>query len=259
MGAAVRALTRNPDSAGLPAGVDVVPADLSIPGTLDAGLDGVEAVFLVWPFLTAEAAPAVLDAVAKHARRIVYLSSSGIHDDVEQQTNMITQFHAAVERLIERSGLEWTFLRPSGFAANTLAWAPQIRVDGVVRWVYGAAARSLIHERDIAAVAVRALTGDGHGGAKYVLTGPQPLTQAEQVRTIGEAIGRPLRWEEISREAAREQMLTYWPPALVDGALDAWAELVTEPELVTPTVEEVTGVPARTFREWATDHADDFR
>lgn len=255
----VRALTRNPDSAGLPGGVDVFRGDLSHPDTLDVCLDGVESVFLVWPFLTAEAAPAVLDVVAKHARRIVYLSSSGIRDDVEQQTNPITAFHAAVERLIERSGLEWTFLRPSGFATNTLAWAPQIRADGVVRWVYAAAARSLIHERDIAAVAVRALTGDGHGGAKHVLTGPQPLTQAEQVRAIGRVIGRPLRWEEISREAAREQMLTYWPPSFVDGALDAWAELVTEPELVTPTVEAVTGTPAHPFREWATDHADDFR
>ena len=72
-------------------------------------------------------------------------------------------------------------------------------------------------------------------------------------------IGRPLRYEEISPEAARQEMLTYWPPALVDGALDAWAKFVTEPERVTPTVEEVTGVPARTFREWAIDHADDFR
>ncbi|MGH8903742.1 MAG: hypothetical protein ACRDYA_19225 [Egibacteraceae bacterium] len=176
-------------------------------------------MFLVWPFLTAEAG-ARGPRRGRQARAPHRLPVVGIRDDVEQQTNPITQFHAGVERLIERSRLEWTFLRPSGFAANTLAWAPQIRADGVVRWVYGTAARSLIHERDIAAVAVRALTGDGHGGAKYVLTGPQPLTQAEQVRPIGEAISRPLRWEEISREAAREQMLTYWPPALVDGALD---------------------------------------
>lgn len=54
-------------------------------------------------------------------------------------------------------------------------------------------------------------------------------------------------------------MLTSWPPALVDGALDAWAEMVTVPELVTPTVEAVTDAPARTFRDWATDHAGDFR
>jgi uncharacterized protein YbjT (DUF2867 family) len=258
-GAAVRALVRNPDSAGLAGGVDVVRGDLSVPDTLDGCLDGVEAVFLLWPGLPVDFAPAVLDAVKKHARRIVYLSSLSVRDDLEQQTSLITAFHASIERLIEQSGLEWTFLRSSGFATNTLGWAPQTRADGVVRWPFGAAARSLIHEWDIAAVAVRALTDDGHGAAKYILTGPQSLTQVEQVHTIGEAIGRSLRYEEISREAARQQMLTYWPPSLVDGALDAWAKMVTEPELVSPTVEEVTGVPARTFRAWAIDHAGDFR
>ena len=258
-GAAVRALVRNPDSAGLASDVDVVRGDLSAPDTPDGCLDGVEAVFLVWPFVTADFAPAVLDAVRKHARRIVYLSSLSVRDDLEQQTDPITAFHADIERLIAQSGLEWTFLRSSGLATNTLGWAPQIRAAGVVRWPYGAATRSLIHEQDIAAVAVRALTSDGHGVTKYVLTGSQSLTQVEQVHTIGEVIGRMLRYEEISREVARQQMLTYWPPALVDGALDAWARMVTEPELVSSTVEEVTGAPARTFREWAIDHAGHFR
>lgn len=128
-----------------------------------------------------------------------------------------------------------------------------------MRWPYGEAARSLIHERDIAAVAVRVLTEDGHGGEKYVLTGPEALTQVEQVRAIGEAIGRSLRFEEISPEAARKQMLAGgWPPSLADGALDYWAKLVMEPEPVTHVVEEVTGAPARTFGQWALDHADDF-
>jgi uncharacterized protein YbjT (DUF2867 family) len=273
-GAAVRALTRDPGSAGLPDGVEVVRGDLSALATLDACLDGVEAVFLVWPFLTAKAAPALLQAVAKRTRRIVYLSSMSVRDDRERQADTISAFHADIERLVEQSGLEWTFLRPSGFATNTLMWTPQIRADGVVRWPYGAARRSLIHERDIAAVAVRALTSDGHGAKKYILTGPEALTQVEQVRTIGETIGRPLRFEEIPPKAARQRLLTAWGipslaarflPArsrvrrLADGALDAWATMVDEPEPVTPTVQELTGAPARTFREWAIDHADDFR
>jgi uncharacterized protein YbjT (DUF2867 family) len=171
----------------------------------------------------------------------------------------INQLHADIERLIERTGLAWTFLRASGFATNALWWAPQIRADGVVRGPYGAAVRSSIHERDIAAGAVRALTGDGHAGAQHLLTGPQALTQVEQVRAIGEAIGRPLRYEEIAREAARRQLLAALPPSVVDGILDAHARFVAEPERVVPTVEEDTGAPARTFREWAIDHADAFR
>lgn len=261
-GARVRALVRNPEAAGLPREVEVVRGDLAVPATVKAGLDGAESVFLMWPFLTADLAPAVLDVVmlSKHARRIVYLSSLWVRDDVEEQSDPIIQFHADLERLIERSGLEWTFLRASGFARNALGWAPQIRSESVVRGPYGAAARSPIHERDIAAVAARALAGNGHGGAKLVLTGPQVLTHVEQMHAIGEAIGRRLRWEEIPPQSARTQMLSEgWPLPLVDAVLSGWARLVTEPESVTSTVEDITGAPARTFREWARDHVADFR
>jgi uncharacterized protein YbjT (DUF2867 family) len=174
-GAAVRALARDPETAGLPGDVEVAGGDLSDPDTLAPALKGVEAVFLVWPFTTAEGAPAVLAAIERETRLLVYLSSAG-----GQQPDPIGLFHADTERLIEKSKVDWTFLRPSGFASNTLMWAGQIRGEGVVRWPYGAATRSLIHESDIAAVAVRALTGGGHGGAKHVLTGPELLTQADQ-------------------------------------------------------------------------------
>jgi uncharacterized protein YbjT (DUF2867 family) len=262
-GARVRALTRDPDAAALPAGADVVRGDLSGPDGpdgLEAGLDGVGSVFLVWPFGTAEGAPPVLEAVGKYARRIVYLSSMGVREDLERQADPITQFHADIERLIERSGLEWTFLRPGGFATNTLGWAQQIRAGDVVRWPFGAMARPLIHERDIAAAAVHALIDDGHGGAKHVLTGPEALTQVEQVHAIGVALGRPLRFEETPREAARQQLIAAWGDAsLADGALTGWARMMDEPEPVTHTVAELTGRPARTFGEWAIDHAADFR
>ncbi len=256
-GAKARALTRNPDAAGLPAGVDVVRGDLFQPATLAASLDGVDSVFLLWPATTLDGAAEVVELVASHARRVVYLSAMAVRDDLDEQP---AAFWAGVERLIRRTSLEWTFLRPTGFATNALMWADQIRSGSVVHWPYGAATRSLIHERDIAAVAVRALTGDGHGGAKYVLTGPEALTQAEQVHAIGEAIGRPVRWEELSPDVARQELLAAWGDAsFVDTALGAWADMVTVPEPVTTTVEQVTGVPARTFREWAADHADAFR
>ncbi len=102
--AAVRALVRNPDQVSLPSGVEVVRGDLSDPDTLNASLIGGEAVFLMWPFPTARAAPAVLDAVSKHARRIVYLSSMSVSDDLERQSDPISAFHADIEHLIEQSG-----------------------------------------------------------------------------------------------------------------------------------------------------------
>jgi uncharacterized protein YbjT (DUF2867 family) len=259
-GARVRALTRNPSSAALPAEVDVVGGDLIAPDTLDGHLEGVDAVFLVWRSLGADAAP-FLNAVAKRARRIVFLSSAAVRDDMEEQANPIGKAHADIERSIERSGLEWAFLRPGGFATNARWWwGPQIRVGDVVRWPYGAAAWAPIDERDIAAVAARALTekGQRHAGAKYYLTGVRSLTQAEQVQTIGEAIGRALRFEEISPEAAREQLLDLLSATAVDMMLTSWARMTTDPALITDTVAEITGAPARTFRQWAIDHAGEF-
>jgi uncharacterized protein YbjT (DUF2867 family) len=246
-GASVRALVRDPGAHHLPAGVEAVRGDLSEPDGLAGHLDGADAVFLVWPFFGAEGADRVVDVLAPRARRIVYLSAeAGKRPD---------SFWARVERAIEPAATEWTFLRPTGFAANTLMWADQIRTAGVVRWPYGEAARSLIHERDIADVAVRALTEDGHAGARYVLTGPETLTQIEQAREIGTALGRTVAWEELSREEAEDELAGRVPAT----ALDTWAGFVETPEIVTSTVRDVTGRPARPFGEWARDHVDDFR
>lgn len=239
-------------------GVEAVAGDLSEPATLEAALAGTGSVFLVWPFLTTEHAPAVLDALGRHARRVVYVSSSGVDRTAERQTDPIRQLHADMEALIEKSGLEWTVLRADTFASNACGWAGQIRAGDVVRGP-DTAATAVIDERDIAAVAVRALTEDGHAGAVYVLTGPQVLSRAQQVRAIGEAVGRSLRFEAVPADVARERMLADGrPPALVDALL-AGAEARPASELITTAVEELTGAPARTFASWAADRADVFR
>jgi uncharacterized protein YbjT (DUF2867 family) len=177
-----------------------------------------------------------------------------------QQPNPVAALHARIEGLIEASDLRWTFLRPGIFAANALSWwAPQIRAGDVVRWPYAAVPTAPIHERDIAAVAVRALLETGHDGADYVLTGPQSLSHLDQVLTIGEVIDRPLRFEELSPEAARRELIAIMPASIVNMLLAAWAAAASRPALVTSTVAEITGTPARTFRDWATDHAARFR
>ncbi|HUR07846.1 MAG TPA: NAD(P)H-binding protein [Nonomuraea sp.] len=255
-GLPVRALVRDPGRAKLPEGVEAVKGDLTVPETLEPALNDVESVFLIWPGFAAETAAPVVKAIAAQARRVVYLSA-----DVEDLADgeEATLFHQEVERLIRHTGMSWTFLRPGGFAANTLGWADQVR-QGVVRWPYGEARRALIHEKDIAAVAVHVLTSAGHGGAKYVLSGPEQLSQAEQVRIIGEAVGREVRWAELPLDAAREQLLAAWGDArFVDGALAGWGAFVDTPERITDTVPKLLGRPALTFREWAADHAADFR
>ena len=256
--AQVRAMTRNPGAAGLPPGVEVVRGDLTVPAGLDGCLEGVDVVFLVWT-APADAAPAAVDRIAQQAGRIVLLTAPHkTPHPLFQQPNPLAAMYAEIERLIEASGLQWTFLRPGMFAANALSWwAPQIRAGDVVRWPYADAPTAPIHEGDIAAVAVRALLEDGHDGGEYVLTGPHSSTQSEQVATIGEVIGRPLRLEEISPEEARRE-LPFPAPAL-NMLLNAWAAAVGQPALVTSTVAEITGRPARTFQDWVSDHAEAFR
>jgi uncharacterized protein YbjT (DUF2867 family) len=168
----VRALTRRPATAGLPAAVDVVAGDLTVPESLDAALQGVGAVFLLWT-APPSTAPAVVARLASHARRVVFLSSPHrTPHPFFQQPNPGALLHAEVERLIAAAGLASTIVRPGMFASNArLWWASMIRDGDVVRWPYGAAETAPIDERDIAAVAARALHGDGHTGGDYVLTG----------------------------------------------------------------------------------------
>jgi uncharacterized protein YbjT (DUF2867 family) len=255
----VTALVRDPSAARLPPAVTVVPGDLCEPAALATRLGSFEAMFLVWPFGTAEGAAGLLEVLGPRLRRIVYLSSMSVRDDLATQLDPISAFHAELERHIRGAVDDWTFLRSSGLATNTLGWASQIREDGVVRWVNADAARSLVHERDLAAVAVEALTTDDHRRAVYQLTGPAAITQAAQVAAIGEAIGRPVSFEEIPREAARAPLAEALSPAAADAILDGHAALATTPEAVTTAVHDVLGRPALSFRRWAADHAEDFR
>ncbi len=260
-GTRFRAMTRNPDSLRMPPEVDVVRGDLTVPESLDRCLENINTVFLVWVAPPAAIGDA-LERIAKHARRIVFLTAPlKTPHPFFQQPNPARGAAERIERLIEASGLEWTFLRAGMFAGNARHfWGPQIRAGGVVRWPYLDAPTAPTDERDLAAAAVRTLCEDGHARAEYVLTGPQSLTQREQVHTIGRAIGRSLHVEEISPEDARSELLPVLGSlTVVNMLLNAWAAAIGQPAFVTSTFAEVTGAPPRTFLEWATDHAAEFR
>lgn len=261
----VRAMVRNPDSADLPAEVEIVRGDFTIPATLDRTLENVDAAFLVWIAPRTAVGPA-LERIVRHAPRVVFLSSP--HQTPrpffqqpgwqpgEPMANPFAALHMEIERLIQASGCQWTFLRPGMLAANSRPWwAAQIRA-GVVRWPYADVPTSPIHERDIAAVAALVLCEEGHDKKDYVLTGPQSLSQREQVLTIGEVLDRPMRFEEITPEEARRELPM--PPSVIEMLLSAWKAGAGQPAFVTSTVADLTGRPARTFREWVIDHAAEF-
>ena len=259
-GVPVRALThRSAAAATLPANVEVVTGDLTVPESLEAGLRGVSAVFLVWTVPPATA-PAVVERLASYARRVVFLSSP--HQTPHpffRQPNPMAVLHADIERLIAAAGLESTIIRPGMFASNALYWwAAAIRAGGVVRWPYGAAETAPVDDRDVAAVAARTLYQDGHAGGDYVLTGPQSLSQAEQVNIIGDVLGRRIRFEELSPEEFRSETAASWPRPAVDMLLAAWAATLGSPAFITSTVSGILGSAPRSFRQWAADHATAF-
>jgi uncharacterized protein YbjT (DUF2867 family) len=215
----------------------------------------VDAAFLLWPSFSAEGAAPVVEALTEQVRRVVYLSALNVKDDQPAEFNGVW---GEVEQLL--AGSDWTFLRVGGFAANTLTWAPEIRAGSTVSMPSPKAGRSLIHERDIADIAVLALLDDAHIGRKYELTGPQVLTQEEQLALIGNAIGKDLRVVEQTPEEARQAMLAMGADKiLAESSVHYWASLVDDPEPVTPDYKNLTGNPGRTFHQWAQDHADTFR
>jgi len=254
----VRALTRDPARARLP-GAEVVGGNLADADSLEPALAGVDTVFLVWPQASADHPGAAIEAIARRARRLVYLSSLTVRDDLDVQTHPMTMIHARIEDQIRRSGLGWTFLRAGTFATNALGWADEIRETGAVRLPYPRAGRSPIVADDIAAVAARVLIRDVLDGVTHILTGPEQLTLAEMVATVGEAVGRPVGAIPIPPEVARAELIADGASEeLADAALAYWARLVAEPEPVTDTVERIAGAPACTFASWTRAHATAF-
>jgi len=144
------------------------------------------------------------------------------------------------------------------FASNALFWwAPAIRANGVVRWPYGGAETAPVDERDVAAVAARTLSEEGYAGGDFVLTGPESLSQAEQVSIIGDVLGRRIKFEELSPDQFRSEA-EGWPRPAVDMLLAAWAATMGVPAFLTSTVFDILGAQPRSFRQWVADHATAF-
>ena len=256
----VRVLSRHPEAAQLPAPVEVVGGDLTAPGSLTEPLDGVDTVFLVWT-LPLDAAPAVIETLAKSVRRVVLLSAPHrTPHPFFQQPNPMAAVLSGLEGLVADSGLTSTTIRPGMLASNALFWwAPTIKRGAAVRWPYAAAETAPVDDRDVAEVVARTLTDDQHAHGDYVLTGPESLSQAEQVGIIGEVIGTPVAFEELSPDVFRRETAGTWPPSVVEMLLGAWQATMGHPAYVTSAVHDVLGRPARTFRDWAADHAAAFK
>lgn len=255
---AVRILARNPGRvAGAGAGAEIVPGDFSDPASLAGALQGVRTVFLVTNPGGDDDAGFIRSARSAGVRHVVKLSAAAVADD--RAEDLITRWQRRNEDLLRGSGMEWTLLRPRAFMSNTLSWAGSIRSGHVVRALYGASANACVDPRDVAEVAVRALTEDGHAGRIHTLTGPTAITAVEQTAQLAELLCRPLRFEELGPEQARAALGARYPADIVEALLDS-AERGREGSKaeVDGTVAALLGRPAGTFRGWASDHLSAF-
>lgn len=250
-------------SADLPGGPGIIPvaADLTDPAaaqSLAASMAGAEALFLLVPGSGAgvDAAALLETAATAGVRRVVLLSSQavGSRPGAAAYAPM-----AAIEAAVTRSGLEWTILRAGGLATNAFAWAPAVRARQTVFAPYGDVALPAIDPLDIAEVAAAALTGDGHLGQTYVLTGPEATTPRQRTQIIATATSQHLAFTEVSHDDAREQMLQFMPTSVADATLAILGHPTPEEAQGNPDTEKVLGRPGRSFADWAQRNAAAFR
>ncbi|MGW5384898.1 NAD(P)H-binding protein [Nocardia sp. NPDC003963] len=253
--APVRAFTRDTAAARLPAGVEAVEGDLGDAAALTRALDGVRSMFLLSRLgPDAEILGAARRAGVEH---VVLVSSITVqtHPHLGPAAE-----NAAVEKLLETSGLDWTMLRPTQFASNALLWASAVRAHEPVRLPFADTGLPTVHPADIAAVAAAALTGSGHRGQRYAVTGPERISARRQVDTVAALLGRDIELIESTRAQARPGMVAVFGAEAADAVLDVTGGDINDELLrVHDTVTRITGDPALTFRHWAAEHLDAFR
>ncbi|MFG1945464.1 NAD(P)H-binding protein [Nonomuraea sp. NPDC048826] len=263
-GEQVTAVSRKITESDVPPGVRALAADLTDPAALRPALDGADALFLLTSgdFVSAAGSPDGVvgrildDARARGVERVVLLSSQGV------ATRPGSASHGKVGRSLEdavrRSGLEWTILRPGGFASNTFAWAEPVRARRAVAAPFGDVGLPFIDPDDIAEVAAVTLRG-GHAGRIYELTGPALTTPRERAEAIAEAIGEAVAFTEQTRAEARAEMLLFMPEPVVETTLDIIGAPTPAERRVSPDVERLLGRSPRPFAAWARRNAAAFR
>lgn len=259
-GEKVRALTRDPARARVPTGVEVVRGDYHQPASVEAALSGASALFAVGVLGPGDAdVDAALVAAARAAgvRRVVKLSAIGTG---EAALGPVGTWHLGGEQAFRTSELEWTVLRPSSFASNTLSWADAIHSGKPVPNMTGTGTQGVIDPRDVSEVAAEALLAPGHTGRVYTLTGPELLTTHDQAATLAEVLGRPVTTVDVPPDALREQFLRAgMSETYAEGVLAGTAYVRKGGNAVlTEDVREVLGRAPRTYTRWARDHKEAF-
>ena len=241
--------------------MEIVAGDFDDQDSLDRALSRIERAFLVTNSTErAEDQQCRFVATARRAglKHIVKLSQFAA--DKASPVRFL-RYHAVVEQAIKESGLSYTFLRPNLYMQGLLGFALTIRAEGRFYAAAGDAKVSIVDVRDNAALAAAALTGEGHAGKTYTLTGPEALSHAEMAARLSDALGRTITFVDVSPAAMREALAhTQMPPWQADGLIEDYAHYQRgEAAAVTSGVEDATGAPPHSFAEFLRDFASAFR
>lgn len=226
-------------------GVRHVRADLTDPPSLAPALEGASAVFLLTSgeFHATGDLGKVVDVVRDNGvGRVVLLSSQGVGSG---------RHSPALEEAVRESGLDWTILRAGGFHSNALQWAASVRATRTVAAPFPDVALPTVDPLDLAAVAATVLRTPGHGGQVYELTGPAPITPREQAAAIGDALGEPVRFVELTRAEAKAGLLAFMPEPVAEATLGALGSPEPVERRVSGEIPRLVGRSAQDFGEWA--------
>jgi uncharacterized protein YbjT (DUF2867 family) len=238
-------------------GLDAVIIDYNRPETLQAAFQGCDKLFLLGPNALNQTElewNAVEAAKAAGVRHIVKQSVMG----AVEEAYSLAKVHRPVEQAIESSGLAWTFLRPNSFMQNAATFMGKtIRDESAFYSASGKAKISHVDVRDIAAVALKALTEPDHEGKGYTLTGPEALTYDEMASDLSEVVGRPIRHINLSRSDLKSGMLAEgMPETIADRMLDLERYFREgRASRITSDIKQVTGREPRTFAEYVRETA----
>ena len=264
LGTDVRALVRDESKAqGLKdAGVELIVGDLDKPHTLDAAFRVVDKVFLVTPPNPNQIIQATngIDAAKRTGSPYIVRLSAGAVNGMPGALPRISGQHAQTDGLLKASGLPYNIIRPHNFMQGTMMAAQTVASEGVVYMPVKDGKIGMIDVRDVADVAVKVLTENGHEGKTYTLTGPESITFHDVAAGLSKALGKPVSYVNVPLEAARQGMVGMGLP---EWTADAFGEYLTAfsegyGDFTTPDVENVTGHPARSYETFASDFAEVF-
>lgn len=246
-------------AATAPSGAEIATVDYNQPETLHAALKDVDAVFLVAPpaqNLVALERKAV-DAIKRAgAPLIVKLSAMG------GRSATYPKQHAESEEYIKSSGVPFTFLRPNGFMQNLVNYnAATINSQNAFYGCQNDGKVSHIDLRDVAAVAVKVLTEDGHQGMTYTLTGPRALTNADLAQILSDDLGREIRYVDLPPEQFKKALLGAGLPEWSATALVDLQQLYRNggASAITNDVEQLLNVKPRSFEQFSRDYKAAFQ